>query len=208
VNLGVPLSVITPSLDAAVLHVLAATTRPSTGGEVAQRTARGSREGIRRVLARLVSQGVVLSDARSGVTLYSLNREHVTAHAIVEITRARGAIIDRITGHVSRWEPAPRHASLFGSFARGEADNDSDIDVLVVPSDTGDDHRVSASEAAAEDLSEAIRRWTGNHAHVVTTRTGVIAEMRDSRDPLLDSWRADHVHLWGERLADLARRAR
>jgi predicted nucleotidyltransferase len=197
---------VTPSLDATVLQVLAATTSPSTGGEVARRTAHGSREGVRRVLARLVSQGVVLADARAGVTLYSLNREHVLADPIIQITRARSAIIDRITHRLSQWEPTPRHASLFGSFARGDADNDSDIDVLVVLSDTGEDD-VGVSEAAADDLSQAIRRWTGNHAHIVTTRTSVIADMRESRDPLLDSWRADHVHLWGERLANLVRRA-
>jgi DNA-binding transcriptional ArsR family regulator len=87
-----------------VLDVLAATTSPRTGGEVTRRMDQGSREGVRRVLARLVSQGIVLADVRAGTTLYSLNRDHVTAGAIVEITRARGAIIDRIIGHLSRWE--------------------------------------------------------------------------------------------------------
>jgi hypothetical protein len=131
----------------------------------------------------------------------ALNRDHVTAGAIVEITRARGAIIDRIIGHLSRWESPPRHSSPFGSFARGDADNGSDIDVLVVLSDASGDDPVSGSQAAADDLTAAVRRWTGNDAHVVTTTMTTmttmttIAEMRDAADPLLDSWLADHVHL-------------
>ena len=65
-------------------------------------------------------------------TLYLLNRDHVAAEAIVALTRLRTPIIERITDALSHWSPEPVHASLFGSFARGEATATSDIDILVV----------------------------------------------------------------------------
>jgi predicted nucleotidyltransferase len=40
--------------------------------------------------------------------------------------------VERIRDAVAGWEIKPIHAGLFGSFARGVADAESDIDVLVV----------------------------------------------------------------------------
>jgi hypothetical protein len=46
-------------------------------------TGASSDEGVRRGLARLVDQGVVLADQHPHATLYLLNRNHVAANAIV-----------------------------------------------------------------------------------------------------------------------------
>ena len=62
-DLSFPLATIAPTLDAGVLQVLAATTAGCSAAEVHRRLGRGSDEGVRKVLARLVEQGVVLPTA-------------------------------------------------------------------------------------------------------------------------------------------------
>ena len=199
-----PLAVVTPTLDAAVLHALAATTARANGARVHQMAGTGSPDGVRRVLARLVAQGIVLADEHPNATFYLLNRDHVAADAIVTLTRLRTTIIDRITDAVSQWSPAPVHASLFGSFARGEATTTSDIDILVVIGPAGSADQ-DARAAQIDQLSADVLRWTGNRGHIVDPTPDIMAAMIAAEDPLLASWRADHIQLMGTRLLDLLR---
>ena len=191
-------------MDAAVLHALAATTATASGARVHQMAGTGSPDGVRRVLARLVTQGIVLADEHPNATLYLLNRDHVAADAIVALTRLRTMIIDRITDAVSSWSPEPVPASLFGSFARGEATTTSDIDILVVTGPAGAaDQDVRAAQI--DQLSADVLRWTGNRGHIVDPTPDTLAAMIAAEDPLLVSWRTDHIHLMGTRLLDLLR---
>jgi predicted nucleotidyltransferase len=206
-DLSHPLAVVTPTLDAAVLHALAATTSWASGAQVHRMAAAGSDDGVRRVLARLVEQGIVLAEDHPPARLYLLNREHVAADAIVALTRLRIEILGRITKELSQWSPEPLHASLFGSFARGEAGVSSDIDILLVggPADSADE----GSRAEQVDrLAVDIHRWTGNRAHVIEVTPDTLGAMIAADDPLVESWRSDTVHLMGARLLDLLRSAR
>jgi len=203
-DLAMPLAVVTPTLDAAVLHALAATTARASGAQVHQMAGTGSPDGVRRVLARLVAQGIVLADEHPHATLYLLNRDHVAAAAIVALTRLRTAIIDRITETLSTWSPEPMHASLFGSFARGEATTTSDIDILVITASAGAADQ-DARATQIDQLAADILRWTGNRAHIVDPTPDTLAAMTAADDPLVASWRTDHIHLNGTRLLDLLR---
>lgn len=203
-DLAMPLAVVTPTLDAAVLHALAATTARASGARVHQMAGTGSPDGVRRVLARLVGQGIVLAEEHPNATLYLLNRDHVAADAIVALTRIRATIIDRITDALSSWTPEPVHASLFGSFARGEATTASDIDILVVTGPAGAAGQ-DVRENQIDRLSADVLRWTGNRGHIVDATPDILATMIAAEDPLLVSWRADHIHLIGTRLRDLLR---
>src|SRR5665647_636510 len=173
-DLAMPLAVVTPTLDAAVLHALAATTARASGARVHRMAGTGSPDGVRRVLTRLVAQGIVLADEHPNATLYLLNRDHVAADAIIALTRLRTMIIDRITDAVTRWSPAPVHASLFGSFARGEATTTSDIDILVVigPAGTADQ---DARATQIDQLAADVLRWTGNRGHIVDPTPDILS---------------------------------
>jgi predicted nucleotidyltransferase len=207
VDLSRPLAVVTPTLDAVVLHALAATTAWATGAQVHRLAGAGSSDGVRKVLARLVEQGIVLADEYPHATLYLLNRDHVAAGPIVALTRLRADIVDRIATAVAGWQPPVVHASLFGSFARGEATAASDIDVLLVLApDAADD--LESRTVQSDRLAADIRRWTGNRAQIVDTTPETLSAMITDDDPLVDSWRADHVHLAGTPLLDLLRQAR
>lgn len=205
VDLSVPLAVVTPTLDAAVLQALATTTSWSSGAQVHRSAGTGSADGVRKVLIRLVGQGIVQAQDQPPATLYRLNRDHVAAEAIVALVRLRQVIINRITAEITVWEPPLLHASLFGSFARGGADSSSDIDLLLIPA--GEDASGPGTEEATARLEKDVYAWTGNRAHIVTPTLDVVASMVAAGDPLVESWRADQVHLAGARLSEILRRA-
>ena len=203
-DLSKPLAVVTPTLDAAVLQALAATTAWTSGAQVHRIADAGSPDGVRRVLSRLVVQGIVLADAHPHATLYLLNRDHVAAGPIIALTRVRTTIIERITAALGGWSPQPVHASLFGSFARGEGTMTSDIDVLVVISQAGSAD-LDARAAQIDRLATDILQWTGNRGHIMDPTPETLGAMVAGGDPLLASWRAEHINMMGTRLVDLLR---
>lgn len=207
-DLSFPLSTIAPTLDAGVLHVLAATTGGCTAAEVHRRLRHGSDEGVRKVLVRLVAQGVVLVETTARYPVYRLNRDHLAVPHIEALTRVRDEIVGHIRAEVGSWAVEPAHAGLFGSFARGTAGADSDIDVLLV--------RPEASAELDEDewleqldrLDHRIRAWTGNTAQIIDLDPATLGQMARDADPLVDSWRGEDIHVHGESLLDLLRRVR
>ncbi len=222
-DLSNPLATVTPTLDAAVLQALSATTGMSTGAHVHRMAGTGSADGVRRVLARLVRQGIVVAEEHAHATLYRLNRDHLAAGPILELTRMRARIVEKIIGVVGCWSLSPVHASMFGSFARGGAGEDSDIDILLVTqteTETETETEAWASgdpegrdpdtvwRGQVEQLASDVHRWTGNHAHIVEVSSQRLAAMIEADDPLVASWRGEEVHLMGDRLLDVMRTVR
>lgn len=205
-DLSFPLATIAPTLDAGVLQVLAATTAGCTAAEVHRRLGRGSDEGVRKVLARLVVQGVVLVETPARYPIYRLNREHLAAPHIEALSKVRGELVGLIRSEVADWEVEPIHAGLFGSFARGTADAESDIDVLLVrPEALVDGDDVAWLEQVGR-LDQHISAWTGNAAQIIDLTPATLSQMARDADPLVDSWRADDIVLQGESILDLLRR--
>lgn len=207
-DLAFPLAAVTPTLDAGVLQVLAATTAGCTAAEVHRRLGHGSDEGVRRVLARLVVQGVVLVEIPARYPIYRLNRDHVATPHIEALTRVRDEIVTRIRREVTGWAVEPSHASLFGSFARGDAGSDSDIDVLIVHPEPAAEFDEDKWLEQLGHLDNRIRAWTGNTAQLIDLDWITLGQMARQNDPLVDSWRAEAVWIHGERLLDLLRSLR
>lgn len=125
--------------------------------------------------------------------LYQLNREHVAAEAIILLAQLRERLLQRIRENVATWNPAPEAVWLFGSFARGEGDEASDIDLLIIrPTELAetDGDVYSVWEQQMLDLIECVITWSGNDCRIVEYT-------RDEYEALLQS---------GERLPrDIAR---
>lgn len=194
IDVSSPISSVIPSLDGAVLDALAGTTAPLNLSTVHKLAGRGSISGVRRVLVRLVATGLVL-DVPGG---YVLNRDHLAAPAVERLSRLWGELFDRMRSHVADWPEAPRLVGLFGSAARRDGDEGSDIDLVVVS-----DAATGSDDAAA--LAASTERWTGNRTHVVTLSSKDVRRMRRAREPLLAEWDRDLIVIVGNRDALKAR---
>lgn len=183
-----PISSVIPSLDGAVLSALAGTKAPLNLSTVHKVAGRGSLSGVRRVLVRLIGTGIVL-DVPGG---YVLNRDHVATPAVELLTHQWGEVFDRIRRHAAGWPDAPQLVGIFGSAARRDGGEDSDIDLVVV-SDATD-----ASENGAE-LAANVERWTGNATHVITVGSRDLRRMRRAREAVLAEWERDLVVIAGSR---------
>lgn len=188
-NLSDPTRAVTPTLDGTVLAVLAAAGKPLTVGQVADAAARGSEIGIRRSLGRLVVQGIVRATLMGRNTVHELNREHVAAEVAVLLAGLRNELWQRLRHELTTWRPRPVYACVFGSAARGDGDEASDIDLLLVhPPFSGEPKpgrlspkvRAQIADALRADLDAAetwesqvdqlrsrVEAWTGNAVQVV-----------------------------------------
>lgn len=188
-DLASPISSVIPSLDGAVLAVLAGTTGPLSLTTVHRLAGRGSLSGVRRVLLRLGGTGLV-REVPGG---YVLNREHVAAPAVQQLAQLWQVLLDRIRHAVDAWPEQPVLVGLFGSAGRRDGDEDSDIDLLVV-SDS-----VAMVDQVAE-LAQQVEWWSGNAVHVVTLTSKDLERLYDRKDPLLSEWARDLVVLRGRSL--------
>ncbi|MDO5503063.1 MAG: nucleotidyltransferase domain-containing protein [Actinomycetia bacterium] len=202
-DLASPLAIVTPTLDAGVLQVLIGTTQPCTAAEVHRRLGRGSDEGVRKVLTRLTAQGIVLTASPSRYPVYWLNRDHVGATHLEGLARARSEVLERIRTAVDGWSQAPHHVSVFGSFARGDGDLDSDIDLLLVSPATASSGSEDEWADNVASLCDAIERWTGNRAQALDIDIDTLRSMAARRDPLIESIRREGVHVFGARFGTL-----
>lgn len=204
-DLSRPYTVICPTLEGPVLDVLAHTTRPLTGREIARLASRGSERGVRLVLHRLAEQGLVTAQEAGSASLYVLNREHVAAGIVEGLLRLRAELVQRIRGEVEGWSSRPVHVSVFGSTARADGHVESDIDLLIVrPEDLAEDDPLWREQL--HRLAERIERWSGNHAslHEVSPR-GLKAALR-REEPIISSLRDASIALAGPEIADLLTR--
>ncbi|HYI80921.1 MAG TPA: nucleotidyltransferase domain-containing protein [Thermoleophilaceae bacterium] len=195
-NLGSPHRLLAHPLDGAVVAVLSATTHPLTGREVARLAPEGSQPGISKALGRLTAEGLVDRQEAGNALLYRLNRDHLAAPAATMLADLRNALIDRLREEIAGWDLQPVHASIFGSVARGDADASSDIDLLIVrPADiAADDPRWRGQR---DELSYAVKRWTGNALSTSELPEADIARLADERPPVVAAIRADAITLVG-----------
>jgi predicted nucleotidyltransferase len=102
----------------------------------------------------------------------------------------RGELIRRLRERISEWDGL-LGAWLFGSVARGDADEASDIDVLLVAVDleSAELHDRLAS------LQADIKSWTGNELQVVEHSAASWRKLTESENPLVDHIRRDGIAL-------------
>lgn len=186
-DLALPIASAIPSLDGPVLAVLAGTDAPLSLSDVWRVADRGSLAGVRRVLMRLTETGLVHAVPGG----YVLNRDHVAAPAIDQLAQLHGVLAARIRSTLERWDGDVLLAGLFGSAARRDGDEESDIDILVVTNSPNVDELV-------DELAERVPAWTGNEAHVITKDTDGLETLRRNKEPIIGQWERDLLVLVGD----------
>ena len=203
-NLSMPVEAVVPTLDGPVLLALAKLTGPVTGRQVHQLAGVGSEAGVRKVLARLVRQGLVRQSPAGGAYLYAINREHLAWPAVELLAGMRGQLLAHLRREFGEWDPRARCAALFGSAARGDGDVDSDIDILVIRQ-----RRVVSDDEAwqtqLDRLREGVSAWTGNPCQIYEIGSDELEQHIAARDPMIAAWRADAITVAGSDLRHLLR---
>jgi predicted nucleotidyltransferase len=196
-DLAVPLRSIIPSLDSDVFRVLAETVEPMSARRIHGLARKGSYAGVKNALHRLREHGLVTSVEAPPANLYAANRMHLAWPAIEQLARLRQLLFDKVRGEISDWKPSPDGAFIYGSTARGDGDNSSDIDLLFVTKES----RRDAVGSHAVDLGEHIRAWTGNSVQVTVFTPADVRRLADLNDPVLMNIRRDAVLVGGDRSA-------
>jgi predicted nucleotidyltransferase len=175
-----PFATVTPTIDGDVLAVLATHDAAFTTGQIHRILGDFSEEGIRRVLTRLVAQGVVLADRVGNAFAYRLNTQHLAAEAIQALARLTTTFFSRLERHLEDWQVPPAYGAIFGSAVKGTMTVNSDVDIFLVRDDESPEN-VWAHQVG--ELATAISGWTGNDARVVEY---TIDELRSaSVDPMV-----------------------
>jgi predicted nucleotidyltransferase len=163
-QLNRPFATVTPTLDGDVLTILATHDVTFTTGQIHRILDDFSEEGIRKVLTRLVLQGVVLADQVGNAFTYRLNTQHLAAEPIKALARLTSTFFTRLEQHLDAWPEPPAYAAIFGSAVMGRMTLHSDVDILLV---RGRDATESTWSHHVGELTTAVTGWTGNDARVV-----------------------------------------
>lgn len=197
-DLARPLTVVTPTVDADVLAVLAGATASFTGRQVHQVAGRHSERGVRNALQRLCSQGIVERERVGSSDRYNLNRVHLAAPHIEALAGLRSELLERLTSLFESWTVRAEYAALFGSAARGTMRLDSDIDVFVVrPGGIGADDERWVEQLAV--LARAVTAWTGNDARVLELSSDEVRTGLARGERVLADISAEGIVLYGPR---------
>jgi predicted nucleotidyltransferase len=198
-----PLGVIAPSVSADVLTVLARAETAFTPPEVHRLVGAHSVDGVRRALASLTAQGIVIGQRSGQAVRYELNRHHLAAPHIAAMAGLRDELLLRLTTQIEGWESPCRYSALFGSAARNDMRLDSDIDLLVVRPDVIDADDTGWL-AQIDTLEADTARWTGNDVRTLHYSEAELRAGLRAGDRVLEDIRNEGIRLTGP--ASLLRR--
>lgn len=206
-DLTTPYAALLTDSVGALLTTLAGTTRPLSGRELA-RLSDCPHSTTKAALKRFAEHGLVdVQEAGAGAArLYTLNRKHVAADAVLILTSLRNLLFAQLRSEIDDWPVPPLHASVFGSAARGDGDTGSDIDVFLVRSvDVHGEHLPWRRQV--DRLPDLIRGWTGNHAGIAEVSREEVARLVLEDASILRDITRDAVVLVGPSVNDLVRDA-
>jgi predicted nucleotidyltransferase len=199
VDLGSPVLDVAPSVRGALLQTLARLEQPVTRRQLAA-AAGVSSSNASGVIEELIQTGLVSEAVAGRASMVELNRSHLAAAPLLALAGLRGELIRRLRERLSQW-PDLIGAWLFGSVARGDAGQDSDIDLLIV----ADDLRSGDLHARLSQLHADVDLWTGNDLQLVEHSMKSWQKLVRAKNPLVEAIRKDGISLTVER-SELLRR--
>ena len=177
-----PLEGLIPGVQGRVLTVLARTEAELTMRSVAELAGVSANQAT-VVLNRLVRLGLVERRDVGAAALVRLVRENEAARSVLSLVDLRQGVLARLAGEARKIRPAPACLVVFGSFARGDAHENSDIDVLAVPpSEAQVDH--GRWMAALGQWSDRAARIAGNPVNLLEATMDELPKLvRREREP-------------------------
>jgi predicted nucleotidyltransferase len=126
----------------------------------------------------------------------------LASQPILMLADLRHAFLKELRESAGRLVPAPVNVTLFGSFARGDDDARSDVDmVLVRPSTVDEDDWTWADSIARWETY--VRRISGNAPNIIEVGEREVLKLIKSRQPLWQAIGRQGIALQGRPLADI-----
>ncbi len=190
-DLGSPVLDVAPAVRGALLQALARLEQPVTRRRLA--AAAGVAPGnASAVIEELIQAGLVSETVAGRSSMVVLNRDHLAAGPVLALAGLRGELIRRLRERLSAW-PELKGAWLFGSVARGDADSDSDVDLLIV----ADDLQSHDLHERLSRLQADVRSWTGNDLQLVEHSPSSWRKLVRAKNPIVEQIRLDGIALAG-----------
>lgn len=183
-NLGAPVLDVAPAVRGALLQVLARLEQPVTRRRLA--AAAGVAPGnASAVIEDLIRAGLVNETVAGRSSMVVLNEHHMAVGPLRMLAGLRGELIRRLRQRLSEWSDL-EGAWLFGSVARGDADGESDIDVLIV----AEDLESPELHVRLAQLQADVHSWTGNDMQFVEHSPESWRKLVRSKNPLVEQIRS------------------
>ncbi len=191
-----PVQALIPGAQGQILGVLAETTA-QLNLTTLSRLAGVSLAQASRVLPELVHLGLVERVEAPPSALFRLMDESLAGRLVRSMTELRLAALGAIGDFSALQKSRPELVIVFGSFARGQADADSDLDIVIVrPADVEDSD--SAWAGSIVSLSQDIARALGNPVNILEVGANDLERRLKSRSEVWRSIRSEGVVVYGD----------
>ncbi|HEY5025451.1 MAG TPA: nucleotidyltransferase domain-containing protein [Acidimicrobiales bacterium] len=192
-----PVESVIPGAQGKLLGVFAETTTVLSV-RTAARLSGVSLAQTSRILPELATLGILDRADVPPSTVYRLVEDNVASRAIRLLARSRDLVLAELGKSAQSMAIPPISIVVFGSFARGEAGPESDVDVVMVhPSGVPS---TPAWTEGVEEWRRAARRLTGNEVEVVEVDERDIGTRLRSRRPVWLDIRQDGIVIFGKTL--------
>ena len=197
-----PVEAVVGGAQGRLLAVLLETTAPLTLRRLA-RLAGVSPAQASRVMPRLVELGIVDRHEVPPASQFLIVRDCVVTQLLLALADARSIALRQIGEAVSAISPEPVSVVAFGSFARGEADTHSDIDLAVVRADDVDDDDEGWAQSI-EEWRRQVRTFAGNDVEIIEATASEATRKLRGRSELWRNIKRDGIVVYGRALDELA----
>jgi predicted nucleotidyltransferase len=172
-----------------VLHRLAVLAEGASGRRIHVLSGVNSLRTTQGILEKFARAGIVTVRALGNSHEYILNRDHALWPPIREILELPASVEQEIGRILARaFDKRVAGAALYGSFARGDANPTSDVDILIL---LAEGNLAPDLVDAIDSVSNEIQKLTGNEAQILPMSKKELLRLVDQKDPLIESLRAD-----------------
>ncbi len=195
-----PVEAVIPGAQGKLLAVFAETTA-GLSVRTAARLSGVSLAQTSRILPELATLGILDRTEIPPSTVYQLVEENAASRAIRSLARSRERVLSELGELAKLMVIPPVSIIVFGSFARGEAGRESDVDIVMVRGSC-----VEASSEWSEGLDEwrrSARRLTGNEVEVMEVDEFDVSLRLRSRRPVWQDIRREGIVVFGKTLQEL-----
>jgi predicted nucleotidyltransferase len=191
-----PVQALIPGSRGQILGVLADTTAQLNLTTIS-RLAGVSLAQASRVLPELVHLGLVERVEAPPSALFRLMDESIVGRLVRSMADLRCLALQAVGDCSALQKPRPELVIVFGSFARGEADAESDLDIVIVrPADIDDSD--SAWDESIVTLNQDLARALGNSVNILEVEANDLERRLKSGSELWQSIRNEGIVVYGD----------